>query len=163
MTTSLGQMLAANIATEIANTIPPEVLAEQKRQARIRELNATGERFFAKAKKYFTDGIMSAIPPSQLELQVGNEGKNRGIDYHEEIQREMDWYDKDGGRFYCAGGAVPTSMSDPNRFAASWEDFKDWALSNGLEAYWVLGAAYGPSSWWYLRVKPVTQDSAADA
>lgn len=161
--TSLGQTLAKNIAIERSNTVPPAVLAEQKRQARIREVNEAGTRFFAKAKQYFTDGILAATPIDSLQLQVGGRGYKEAVDYHDEIHRDMDWYDKDGHRFYCKGGEVPTSMTDPDRFAASWEDFKSWAAANDLEPYWKLGAAYGPSSWWFLRVKPVTPCAQANA
>lgn len=156
--TSLGLTLASNIETELRERIPPEVIAEQLRQKEVARLNEIGFRFYEKAKKYFTEGIMAAKPIASLKLQVGGRGFVKADDYHDDVKAELDWYDDaKHGRFYCAGGEIPTSMADPNRFAASWEEFKQWAHANELEAYWKLGAAYGPSCWWFLHVKPMVR------
>jgi hypothetical protein len=157
--TSLGQALANNIATEIANTIPPHVLAEQKRLARIREVQDIGVRFFAKAKQFFTDGIMNATPMASLQMQVGGKGFTIAPDYNLEIEDHIGWYyDEKGHRFNGMGGhtwEVPAGLNDPERFAASWEDFKNWAASNDLNAVWKCGRG-GCAGWWFLRVEPTT-------
>jgi len=149
---SLGQILANNIAEQERKAVSPAEQAERKRQARIRELNEIGVRFFAKAKQFFVDGITAATPLDSLYLQVGGEGYKHADDYHNDVNAEIDWHHANGRRNWSTGGEVPTSMTDPDRFAASWEDFKAWATSNDLEAYWQLGRG-GVGGWWYLRIR----------
>lgn len=164
--TTLGQLLAANVADEISKTVPPAVLAEQKRQARIREIHETGERFFEKAKNYFTNGITTGVLPSKLEMQIGGRGFKEADDHNEEVESIVSWYhDKNGHRFNgmsCGTNGLPAAMTDPDRFAASWEDFTNWAAANELEAYWQLGRG-GVAGWLFLRVKPASHVALATA
>lgn len=158
--TTLGQTLASNIVRELSEYISPAEIAEQKRQAHIRNLASMGAVFFAKAQQYFTNGITAGIPTSSLQLQIGGKGFKEADDYHENIRNELDWHDIDGKRFHNTENEIPTSMTDPDRFAASWDSFQSWAAANDLEAYWQLGRG-GVSGWWFLRVKPamhVTSD-----
>jgi hypothetical protein len=157
---TLGQTLANNIVEQQRNAMSPEEQAERKRQARVRELNEIGMAFFAKAKQYFTDGILSNTPMDLLYLQVGGEGYKHADDYHNDVNAEIDWHMVNGRRNWATGGKVPTSMTDPDRFAASWEEFHSWATSNELEAYWQLGRG-GVGGWWYLRIKPTTRATSA--
>jgi hypothetical protein len=150
--TTLGQTLASNIDTEIKNTVPPNVIAEQKHQDEVREINARGERFFAKAKDFFAGGIRKGIPYADLRLQVGEGGYEAKVDTHMDIYHQLDWVYVNGARRWYSGNAIPASLTDPDRFAASWDDFVDWAAANGLEPYWEsIPLTYGVHN---LRIRP---------
>jgi hypothetical protein len=149
---SLGQSLAHTIDAEIKNAVPPHVLAERKRLEEARATNARGERFFAKAKSYFEEGIKSGTPSNSLRMKVGDGGYMTGEDMHMEIYRDLNWVVVNGVRQWCSSDDLPPSMTDPDRFARSWEDFVSWAAANGLEPYWEkIPLSYGCK---YLRVRP---------
>jgi hypothetical protein len=157
--TSLGQRLANNIAVQIANTVPPAILAEQKRQEKIRVRNLRATRFFAKAQQFFTDGILAGTPMASLEMHIGNDPWNRDIDRNEEMAEAMLGYYDSNGHYYASMdgiGGVPQSMTDPDRLAPHWADFQAWAASNDLRAYWKSGQG-GVAGYWLLRVEPATQ------
>lgn len=155
--TSLGQRLAKNISTEIANTVSPAELAEQKRQAEIREMNERATRFFAKAQQFFTDGIMAGTPMAELQMHIGNDSRNSGMDTNEEIEEDVRGFVDKNGHYYASmdGKDAPQSMLDPERLGPHWERFQNWAASNDLRAYWKLGQG-GVAGYWLLRVEPAT-------
>lgn len=155
--TSLGQRLANNIATEIANTVSPAELAEQKRQAKIREMNECATRFFAKARQFFTDGILVQTPMAKLQMHIGNDCWNSGMDTNKEIEEYIRGFHDINGHYYASmdGYEAPQSVLDPDRLGPHWEQFQSWAASNDLRAYWKLGQG-GVAGYWLLRVEPAT-------
>lgn len=158
--TSLGQRLANNIATEIANTVSPAELAEQKRQAKSRERNERATCFFAKARQFFTDGIVAGTPMASLQMHIGHDSRNSGMDTNKEIEDDIRGFHDSNGHYYASmdGKDAPQSITDPERLAPHWEEFQSWATSNYLRAYWKLGQG-GVAGYWLLRVEPATQST----
>lgn len=161
---SLGQMLANNIANESKNAVPEALQAEMARLAVIRRRNETGERFFTKAREYFTNGIQAGVSMKTLRLKVGDGGYDTGEDTHMDVHAELDWIDRDGRRHWSTGMAMPAALTDEARFADSWNAFKAWSFDNGLEPVWErVPLSYGT---FYLCIKPcsgLVADETAEA
>lgn len=158
--TSLGQRLANNIAIEIANTVSPAELAERKRQAKIREMNERATRFFAKARQFFTDGILAGTPMASLQMHIGHDSRNSGMDCNMEIVEDVRGFVDSNGHYFASmdGKDAPQSMTDPERLGPHWDEFQNWAASNDLRACWKLGQG-GVAGYWLLRVEPATQSA----
>jgi hypothetical protein len=147
---TLGEQLAQNIEREKKAASDSEAAFALLQTEEARKNFRIVEGFFKEAREYFTRSIQAGAPVKKLYLQVGGARFSIGVNCHDAVADVLGIYQ----RTYQG----PQSLSDPLRYSSLWQEFRQWAMSEGLEATWHdCYDGGGVDNWWQLRVAPRAQ------
>lgn len=145
---TLGERLAQNIEREKQAATDSAAALELQRTEEARRKFLIAKRFFDDAREFFTRSITAGEPVAKLYRQVGGGRYSSETETHAEFSAVLEGYS------YQDEKTGPRSLHDPKRLASLWHEFRQWAASEGLVAYWAYcHDGGGMDSWWQLRVK----------